>query len=886
MEDINLKIDYSNDSTIKIDDSIYINNENSNNTVKKNHDEQNQQLNNSKNQMSKTFQNDNTKFLNNQNNNKDLKESLSLKFAEDRRYNNENIKSGKSLFLERYIFNESKKKVKNKHNSIKRISTNINSNFPEERIKEMEEAIKKHKITEIFSKKLDKSIFSFNLKKYDNCYNELYNSEIIFNENEFAEFLLVINGLDTFIIGDFLAKDKGLNSNFVILKTYMKKINFKGMSFLNAIRFLLSRLNLPKDAGLILNIINEFTIVYYNDNNPSENYKDSDSLYLLASTIFALNTMFIRTDIKNMNVIKKEEFISMNQSCNKDYVSNLYDELKNNPLDVKHDYHEIIYKRFVVTGKAKVENKDELNHNNISDNESKEYLSMIKQGQNFLKYGNYASPHERFFQLSKDENKLIWKSTSNCCSLTPKKSVNIKNIKNVYLGLNSSKVFERYKIPLDYDQNCFSIVLNKGTIDLRNESDGITKKWFHAIKFLIKRNKGLTQFKKNKPKDKNENKEETIEIIWRTEILLKWELYRKYLIKRTSSLELYHNISEQSKKSFNQKVSGIFQKMKNNKIEDNNFEKILLNKSEFYHLWTLGIPSFLRKRIWPIIIGNELSITENFVDHYVQIIEKINFEEYNQLYQDHLKNKKNEDPILSEDFVLNEMLNDILKISNTIFGKHIDKEYYDINSFSENLFKIVRIFILYRQDVNYSQQLVYISAILLLNSENYFQAFVNLANFIIPSCLIKFLKNKKDFVEIRTLFFTNLLEQHTPLLKTHLEKLGVKHSIYLSQWLDYVFIKAFNYQTVLRLWDVYLLKGEIFLYEIAISILKMEEKDLLNLPLSLILERIKHIPEKYTEDEFFNILNQIDIYQQFKFYINDVNIGYEKGILMQAHFND
>ena len=103
MEDINLKIDYSNDSTIKIDNSIYINDENSNNTVEKNDDEQNRQLNTSKNKMSKTFQNDNTKLLNNQNNNKDLKEGLSLKFAEDRRYNNENIKSGK-------------KKVKNKHN--------------------------------------------------------------------------------------------------------------------------------------------------------------------------------------------------------------------------------------------------------------------------------------------------------------------------------------------------------------------------------------------------------------------------------------------------------------------------------------------------------------------------------------------------------------------------------------------------------------------------------------------------------------------------------------------------------------------------------------------------------------------------------------------------
>ena len=61
----------------------------------------------------------------------------------------------------------------------------------------------------------------------------------------------------------------------------------------------------------------------------------------------------------------------------------------------------------------------------------------------------------------------------------------LKNIKNVYLGLNSSKVFEKYKIPLDYDQNCFSIALSNGSIDLRNESDGITKKWYHGIKFLI-----------------------------------------------------------------------------------------------------------------------------------------------------------------------------------------------------------------------------------------------------------------------------------------------------------------------------------------------------------------------------------------------------------------
>ena len=403
------------------------------------------------------------------------------------------------------------------------------------------------------------------------------------------------------------------------------------------------------------------------------------------------------------------------------------------------------------------------------------------------------------------------------------------------------------------------------------------------MKMMVLQKNGIMELNfKIKPKKKNENKDETIETIWKTEILIKWEIYRKYLIKRNCSIELYHNISEQNKKSFNQKVLDMFKKSKNNQIEYDN----LLNKSEFYHLWTYGIPSFLRKRIWPIIIGNDLSITENFVNHYLKLIEKIEFEELNKLMKENIKNKNDEPLEISEDIVLNEMLNDILVISNKIFEAQINKTDYDINTFTSNLFKIVRIFILYRQDVNYSQQLVYISSILLLNSENYFQAFVNLVNFIIPSCLIKFLKNKEDFIQIRTLFFTQLLEKYTPLLKNHLEKLGVTPSMYLSQWLDFVFIKAFNYKTVLRLWDIYLLKGEIFLYEIAISILIMEEKELLSFPVTVILDNIKHIPEKYTEEEFFKILTKIDIYEQFKYYIDEVNVGIEKGILMQAYFND
>ena len=59
-------------------------------------------------------------------------------------------------------------------------------------------------------------------------------------------------------------------------------------------------------------------------------------------------------------------------------------------------------------------------------------------------------------------------------------------MKDVYIGVDSSNVFRRFDIPVDYDQNCFSIVTDKRSLDLRNENEAVTVKWFYAIKFLIK----------------------------------------------------------------------------------------------------------------------------------------------------------------------------------------------------------------------------------------------------------------------------------------------------------------------------------------------------------------------------------------------------------------
>ena len=118
----------------------------------------------------------------------------------------------------------------------------------------------------LFLKKVEKSIFSFNLKKYDDSYQELKSHGIVEDTYEFGEFLLVMNGFDKYVIGEFLSKTKSPNNDGEVLEGFVRSIQMEKVIFVDTLRFLLSRLNLPKDANMILTIIDAFTLVYYEKN--------------------------------------------------------------------------------------------------------------------------------------------------------------------------------------------------------------------------------------------------------------------------------------------------------------------------------------------------------------------------------------------------------------------------------------------------------------------------------------------------------------------------------------------------------------------------------------------------------------------------------------------
>ena len=103
--------------------------------------------------------------------------------------------------------------------------------------------------------------------------------------------------------------------------------------------------------------------------------------------------------------------------------------------------------------------------------------------------------------------------------------------------------------------------------------------------------------------------------------------------------------------------------------------------------------------------------------------------------------------LYNENPILNEIINDVIKVTNK-YSSIIYENKLDLNLVKQDLYNIVRVFTLFRPDTTYSQQITYISLILLLNTENYYSAFVALVNFIVPSLVMKFLIRDETYVII------------------------------------------------------------------------------------------------------------------------------------------
>jgi len=865
------------------------------------------------------------------------------------KYNKNTINKGKVEFRKRYV----EDKIQEIKSSIRRLSITRKLKISED-INKKQKELSSLKHIEMFDRRaeeikcnieflliLEKVILSFNKKKFVESNGYLKDSGITRNDSEFGEFLFVVDGFDKAILGEFLAKDKKPNDKKEVVISFVNSIdmNFKEHGLLDCLSFLLSRITVPKDANLLLEIVNVFSLIFYqankDDSKFSEIFKNSNDIYLLISTILALNTMFTRKDIKNMNVIKKEEFIKMNGNIKEDYLSEIYDELKSKPfsLSISGGYNEEIYRKLATLTKIKektdlntinlnnfknriIPNDQQLENNgksasrNINASNSKiiqgmgiinlnlnnqkenfmedEYYEMVQnyldldvsgrvlknnydRKQSFITNSNNFSIDDKQLLSKINKFSLITGSSDgqvvnfvafdDCKKIaygkgieqnqkSYKKYIEINQINGIYNGIDYSENIKKYIKAHPMEENdansFFTIIYNnhKDKIDIKTFEEYNGLLWYKAMKSLLKQVKHSLYNDKVVMEMKQLNDINLqIEKIWDDNILIKMNDYSKFITLRCSEKnnyfltviknpEKYKNNLIDERKPYSFEEINIFLK---DKVKSD------LDYYEFLTLCSLGFPEKMRKNLWKTFINNKVIVSEELYLNYKRDIDRIavDFKMY----------EKETNFQINSDYQLNQMIFDIVK-SKYFFIIEITKKKLDAEKIMKDVYYVVCIFNLVKMDVPYNKGIIAITYFLLISGFTDFECFNFLMN-LITGNLCRIYVGESEYTKNIIDFFDGLLKKYSERVYDYFKKLQISTELYLVDWIEKLFTQTIKYDTLLHIFDLYVINGDHILFQTAITIIKLLEEDILNFTVSEIFKKLKRFPTQFTEMDFF-----------------------------------
>ncbi|KAI8340482.1 rab-GTPase-TBC domain-containing protein [Chlamydoabsidia padenii] len=140
-----------------------------------------------------------------------------------------------------------------------------------------------------------------------------------------------------------------------------------------------------------------------------------------------------------------------------------------------------------------------------------------------------------------------------------------------------------------------------------------------------------------------------------------------------------------------------------------------------------------------------------------------------------------------------------------------------------SLRKVLHAYIGYRSDLNYTRGASFLAGMLLLNLGTH-DTFVALTNLIHNSPVLSALYNS-DEARVKGYFkiFNVIFAEHMPKLYLHFKNLSLTPDNYLSDWLMTLFSSITPLSVSSRLWDIFLLEGDVILFKTGLVVLKYLE---------------------------------------------------------------
>ncbi|XP_053091519.1 carabin [Pangasianodon hypophthalmus] len=145
------------------------------------------------------------------------------------------------------------------------------------------------------------------------------------------------------------------------------------------------------------------------------------------------------------------------------------------------------------------------------------------------------------------------------------------------------------------------------------------------------------------------------------------------------------------------------------------------------------------------------------------------------------------------------------------------------------LFRVLTAYAKYNPQIGYSQGMSYIAAVLLmlLSEEEAFWALVVLLEK--PKYLSELFDSSLKQIQHQALVFQQLLKHRKPQVFQHLEKLGVSSVHFIMQWFLTLFTSLPCWDSVLAIWDLFLLHGMVVVFRAGLTVLQLLESRLMSM---------------------------------------------------------
>jgi hypothetical protein len=341
-----------------------------------------------------------------------------------------------------------------------------------------------------------------------------------------------------------------------------------------------------------------------------------------------------------------------------------------------------------------------------------------------------------------------------------------------------------------------------------------------------------------------------VKTIWNDCILPKWDIYSPYLLFRQIEIsnpfsELTFPGKQESSKTFDEFYSQ--KKFGDCLIEIEKYQKKgVLNYNEFIYFCQFGLPSFYRQRLWPLLFNNNCQITFELF-----LILKGKTTNINSLFDKGTLNIASSNTMITDNDTVNQLIKDILEI-NYLFNHVIINKKLSQKAIILQVYFICLCLFLYRIDIPYNKNMIYIIYTLLIRKLSEKETFIIVANLIFSNCLISnlyFFKNEL-FIQDTEKFFNEKFEEHMPNLYNHFKKLGITSDLFLFDWFESLFTQFFNFKLSGIIIDLYIIDGEYILIQTALTILKLYEDVLLNSSIIDIFRILKKSPNALDFVEF------------------------------------